>query len=71
MYEGRNFAVFHSIVDVFPRIMALSIGSVSLQACYHKSFPPNWKVCTLTAKVFPLENFTVYSIYIFSNIMYY
>ena len=27
------FKVFHSIANVFPRIMASSIGSVSLQAC--------------------------------------
>ena len=65
------FAVFHSIANVFPRIMALLIGSVSLQACYHESFPHNWKVFTLTAKVFPFKSFTVYGIYIFSNIMYY
>ena len=34
-------AVFHSIANVFPRIMALSIGNVSLQACYRESFPSN------------------------------
>ena len=27
------FAVFHLIMNVFPRIMALLIGNVSLQAC--------------------------------------
>ena len=42
MFEGENFAVFtvfRSIVNFFPRIMALSIGNVSLQACYRKNFP--------------------------------
>ena len=40
--RGETFAVFvvfHSIVNVFLRIMALLIGNVSLQACYRKSFP--------------------------------
>ena len=35
------FAVFHSIANVFPRIMDLSIANVSLQACYHESSPAN------------------------------
>ena len=35
------FAVFHSIASVFRQIMALSIGNVSLQACYCESFPTN------------------------------
>ena len=35
------FVVFDSIANVFPQIMALSIGNVSLQACHHKSFPAN------------------------------
>ena len=42
--RGKTFAVFmvfYSIANVFPQIMALSIGNVSLQACYHKSFPAN------------------------------
>ena len=44
MFDGETFVVFvvfHSIVNVFPRIMALSIGNVSLQACYRRSFPVN------------------------------
>ena len=39
--RGETFMAFHSIVNVFPRLMALSIGNVSLQACYHESFPAN------------------------------
>ena len=39
--RGKTFAVFHSIVNVFPRIMALLIGNVGLQACYRESFPVN------------------------------
>ena len=35
------FAVLHSIVNLFPQIMALSISSISLQACCCKSFPVN------------------------------
>ena len=33
--------VFHSIANVFPQIMVLSIGNVSLQACYREIFPAN------------------------------
>ena len=42
--RGKTFtviAVFHLIANVFPRIMALLIGNVSLQACYRESFPAN------------------------------
>ena len=39
--QEETFAVFHSIANVFPQIMALSIGNVSLQVCYHESFPVN------------------------------
>ena len=35
------FVVFHPIVNLFQQNMALLIGSVSLQACYHESFPAN------------------------------
>ena len=35
------FMVFHSIANLFPQIMALSIGNTSLQACYSESFPVN------------------------------
>ena len=41
-FEGGTFAVFtvfHSIVNVFQQIMALSIGNVRLQACTVKVFP--------------------------------
>ena len=45
MFEGKTlevFMVFHSIANVFPRIMALLIGNISLQACYTlKVFPAN------------------------------
>ena len=49
MFEGENFTVFHSIVNLFPPKMALLIGNVSLQACYRDSFQQT----TLNAKVFP------------------
>ena len=39
--RGKTFVVFHSIVNHFPRIMALSIGSTSLQACYRESLSAN------------------------------
>ena len=36
------FATFHSIANLFPQIMALSVGSISLQAAgYCESFPVN------------------------------
>ena len=35
------FVVFHSILNVFRQIMALSVGNVRLQACYRESFPTN------------------------------
>ena len=44
MFMGTTFVlftVFHSIVNLFPQIMALSISYVSLQACYRKSFSVN------------------------------
>ena len=33
-----DFMVFHSTAKLFPRIMALSIGNICLQACYCESF---------------------------------
>ena len=41
--RGETFTVFHSIANVFRQIMALSIGNVRLQACYHESFLTNGK----------------------------
>ena len=40
-FKGENFAVFHSIANLFPQIMSLSISNISLQACYRESFPAN------------------------------
>ena len=60
--RGKTFAVFvvfHSIVNVFPQIMALSIGNVSLQACYRESFSCEWQFYTPTVKVSPLESCAV------------
>ena len=34
-FKGKTSAVFHSIVNIFPRIIALSIGNISLQANNH------------------------------------
>ena len=39
--RGKTSVVFHSIVNLFPRIMALSIGNTSLQACYRESLSAN------------------------------
>ena len=41
--RGETFTVIHSIANVFRQIMALSIGNVSLQACYCERFPVNAK----------------------------
>ena len=42
--RGKTFAVYHSI---FPQIVALSIGNISLQTCYSKIVSAN--------NYFPLE----------------
>ena len=37
----KTFVVFHSTKNIFLRVMALSISSISLQKCYYKSFTAN------------------------------
>ena len=61
--RGKTFAVFHSIVNVFPLI---SYGLVDWQckstSMLLQKFSREWQFCTLTVKVFPLESFAVYGI---------
>ena len=71
MYEGGNFCRFSLNRGCIPTNYGLVDWQCKSTSMLPQKFSPNWKVCTLTAKVFPLEIFIVYSIYIFSNIMYY
>ena len=59
-FKGENFVVFH-IANVFPRIMALLIGTVSLLACYHESFPANYNFPLYMHKLF-LSNVLPYMV---------
>ena len=62
-FEGENFpvfTVFHSITNLL--IMALSIGNISLQACYCENLPANNHFTNVNTRVFSLQSFTVHSI---------
>ena len=55
----KTSVVCHLVADLFPSFMTLSIGSISLQACYYEGFPSN----NFQSKhgSFPLENFAMCS----------
>ena len=53
------FTVFHSTANLFPQIIALSIGNISLQQCYSKGVTVN-SLPTQNTKVFPHGCFPVY-----------
>ena len=52
-----DFSSFHSNVNLFLQIMALSISNISLQKCYSKSFIENSYFPLKTRKFFPMDAF--------------
>ena len=65
LYTGKNlqgkllqFVVFHSILNLFPRIMALSISNISLQKCYSESFTVNSSVPLKKRQFFAADVFS-------------
>ena len=57
--QGITFGGFHSITNLFLRIMALSIGNISLQGCYSKCFTTNSHFPLKTHKVSPTYIFWI------------